>query len=50
MGGSAAPMEVSEGGKSSLQLATLPDRRLLPPRRAAALVKRAGADPADLSP
>jgi NAD(P)-dependent dehydrogenase (short-subunit alcohol dehydrogenase family) len=25
MGGSAAPMEVSEGGKTSVQLATLPD-------------------------
>ncbi len=25
MGGSAAPMEVSEGGKTSVQLATLPN-------------------------
>jgi hypothetical protein len=25
LGGSAAPMEVSEGGKTSVQLATLPD-------------------------
>ena len=42
MGGDQAPMELSEGGKTSAALATLPDRRphrrLLPPRQAAPLV------------
>ena len=42
MGGDQAPMELSEGGKTSAALATLarqrPHRRLLPPRQAAALV------------